>query len=75
MSHSTYSRSALEQGSSFRPGETQGALRPENLPGAERQQIEIAVPGHFYIGSTDNLRQRLRQRQANVDAHAAKSCP
>lgn len=24
--------------------------------------------GHFYIGSTDNLRQRLRQHQADVDA-------
>jgi len=30
-----------------------------------------AVPGHFYIGSTENLRQRLRQQQADVDAHAA----
>jgi hypothetical protein len=28
----------------------------------------LAVPGHFYIGSTDNLRQRLRQHQADVDA-------
>ena len=25
----------------------------------------------FYIGSTDNLRQRLRQHQADVDAYAA----
>jgi hypothetical protein len=30
------------------------------------------VPGHFYIGSTDNLRQRLRQNQAAVDAYAAR---
>jgi len=35
----------------------------------------VAVPSHFYIGSTDNLRQRLRQHQANVDAHAAKYRP
>src|SRR5262249_5144679 len=35
----------------------------------------VAVPGHFYIGSTDNLRQRLRQHQADVDAHAAKYRP
>jgi hypothetical protein len=35
----------------------------------------VSVPGHFYIGSTDNLRQRLRQRQADVDAHAAKYRP
>jgi predicted GIY-YIG superfamily endonuclease len=31
-----------------------------------------AVPGHFYIGSTDNLRQRLRQHQVDVDAYAAR---
>ena len=31
-----------------------------------------AVPGHFYIGSTDNLRQRLRQHQTDVDAYAAR---
>src|SRR5580692_6835640 len=35
----------------------------------------LAVPGHFYIGSTDNLRQRLRQHQADVDTHAAKYRP
>jgi len=35
----------------------------------------VAVPGHFYIGSTNNLRQRFRQHQADVDAHAAKYCP
>jgi putative endonuclease len=35
----------------------------------------LAVPGHFYIGSTDNLRQRLRQHQADVDAHTAKYRP
>jgi GIY-YIG catalytic domain len=35
----------------------------------------VAVPGHFYIGSTDNLRQRLRQHQADVDSHAAKYRP
>jgi len=33
------------------------------------------VPGHFYIGSTDNLRQRLRQHQADVDSHIAKYRP
>jgi len=35
----------------------------------------VAVPGHFYIGSTDNLRQRLRQHQADVDSHTAKYRP
>jgi predicted GIY-YIG superfamily endonuclease len=35
----------------------------------------VAVPGHFYIGSADNLRQRLRQHQADVDAHLAKYRP
>ena len=35
----------------------------------------VAVPAHFYIGYTDNLRQRLRQHQANLDAHAAKYRP
>jgi putative endonuclease len=35
----------------------------------------VAGPGHFYIGPTDNLRQRLRQHQADVDAHAAKYRP
>jgi len=35
----------------------------------------VGVPGHFYIGSTDNLRQRLRQHQVDVDAHAAKYRP
>jgi predicted GIY-YIG superfamily endonuclease len=33
------------------------------------------VPGHFYIRSTGNLRQRLGQHQADVDAHAAKYRP
>jgi hypothetical protein len=28
----------------------------------------VLFSGHFYIGSTDNLRQRLRQHQADVDA-------
>ena len=31
----------------------------------------LSVPGPYYIGSTDNLRQRVRQHQADVDAHAA----
>jgi putative endonuclease len=35
----------------------------------------LTVPGHYYIGSTDNLRQRLRQHQADVDSHAAKYRP
>jgi putative endonuclease len=35
----------------------------------------VAVPGHFYIGSADNLRRRLRQHQADVDAHLAKYRP
>jgi putative endonuclease len=35
----------------------------------------VAVPGHFYVGSTVNLRQRLRQHQVDVDAHAAKCRP
>ena len=35
----------------------------------------LPVPGHFYIDSTGNLRQRLRQHQADVDAHAAKYRP
>ena len=35
----------------------------------------VAVPGHFYIGSTNNLRQRFRQHQADVDAHAANYRP
>ena len=35
----------------------------------------LSVPGHYYIGSTDNLRQRVRQHQADVDAHAAKYRP
>src|SRR5262249_48324768 len=35
----------------------------------------VGVPGHFYIGSTDNLQQRLRQHQADVDAYAAKYRP
>ena len=35
----------------------------------------VAEPGHFYIGYTENLRQRLRQQQADVDAHAAKYRP
>jgi predicted GIY-YIG superfamily endonuclease len=26
----------------------------------------VAVPGHFYIGYTENLRQRLRQHQADA---------
>jgi hypothetical protein len=30
------------------------------------------VPGHFYIGSTGNIRQRLRQHQVNVDARAGE---
>ena len=31
-----------------------------------------AVPGHFHIGSTGNLRQRLRQHEVDVDAYAAR---
>jgi hypothetical protein len=33
----------------------------------------LTVPGHYYIGSTDNLRRRFRQHQTDVDAHAANS--
>jgi putative endonuclease len=35
----------------------------------------LAVPGHFYIGSTDNLRHRVRQHQADVHSHAARYRP
>jgi predicted GIY-YIG superfamily endonuclease len=35
----------------------------------------VPVAGHFYIGCTGNLRQRLRQHQADVAAHAAKYRP
>jgi putative endonuclease len=35
----------------------------------------LTVPGHDYIGSTDNLRHRFRQHRADVDSHAAKYRP
>jgi predicted GIY-YIG superfamily endonuclease len=35
----------------------------------------LAVPGHFYIGSTENLRERIRKHHADVSAHAAKYRP
>jgi putative endonuclease len=35
----------------------------------------LAVPAHFYIGSTDDMRQRLRRHQADADAHTAKYRP
>jgi putative endonuclease len=34
-----------------------------------------SVPGHFYIGYTENLRERVRKHQADVSTHAAKFRP
>jgi putative endonuclease len=35
----------------------------------------LTVPGHFYIGYTDNLRERVRKHHSDVSAHAAKFRP
>ena len=35
----------------------------------------LTVPGHFYIGSTENLRERIRKHHADISAHAAKYRP
>ena len=35
----------------------------------------LTVPGHFYIGSTENLRERVRKHHADVSAHTAKYRP
>ena len=35
----------------------------------------LAVPGHYYTGSTDNLRQRLSQHRADVDASRGEVSP
>jgi putative endonuclease len=35
----------------------------------------ILVPGHFYIGYTANLRERVRKHQADVSTHTAKYRP
>ena len=35
----------------------------------------VSIPGHFYIGYTDNLRERVRKHQADVSSHAAKYRP
>jgi putative endonuclease len=35
----------------------------------------LTVPGHFYIGYTDNLRGRVRKHHADVSAHAVKYRP
>jgi putative endonuclease len=35
----------------------------------------ISVPGHFCIGYTTDLRQRIRKHQAEVSSHAAKYRP
>ena len=35
----------------------------------------LTVPGHFYIGSTENLRERIRKHHADVSAHTAKYRP
>ena len=35
----------------------------------------IAVPGHFYIGYTLNLRERVQKHQADVSSHSAKYRP
>ena len=38
--------------------------------------IESAsVPGHFYIGYTEELSERVRKHQADVSSHAAKFRP
>jgi len=35
----------------------------------------IATPGHYYIGYTANLRDRIQKHQADVSSHAAKFRP
>jgi len=35
----------------------------------------VSVPGHFYIGYTEELRERIRKHQADVSSHAAKFRP
>jgi predicted GIY-YIG superfamily endonuclease len=35
----------------------------------------VSVPGHFYIGYTEELRERVRKHQADVSSHAAKFRP
>ena len=35
----------------------------------------ISRPGHFYIGYTQDLRERVRKHQAEVSSHAAKYRP
>ncbi|HET9374748.1 MAG TPA: GIY-YIG nuclease family protein [Chthoniobacterales bacterium] len=35
----------------------------------------LSMPGHFHIGYTDNLRERIRKHQADVASHAAKYRP
>jgi putative endonuclease len=35
----------------------------------------IATPGHYYVGYTTNLRERVRKLQAEVSSHAAKYRP
>ena len=35
----------------------------------------LTVPGHFYIGSTENLRERIRKHHTDVSAHASKYRP
>jgi putative endonuclease len=35
----------------------------------------VSVPGHFYIGSTENLRARVRKHQADASTHSAKFRP
>jgi putative endonuclease len=35
----------------------------------------MSTPGHFYIGYTQGLRDRVRKHQADVSSHAAKYRP
>jgi putative endonuclease len=35
----------------------------------------IAMPGHFYIDYTTDLRERVRKHQTDVSSHAAKHRP
>src|SRR6516225_10799073 len=35
----------------------------------------LAVLGHFYIGTTENFRERIRKHHADVSGHAAKYRP
>ncbi len=35
----------------------------------------ISVPGHFYIGYTEDLRERVRKHQPDVSSHSAKFRP